>query len=197
MNIICVIQGISQTGSEHNFPYCSCFFHTKVPCGPLEGAWLRHSVGIMLYKATSDMKWHHICTGKQRQCQWKEQLLHIYECSLLQIPISHVRESFTRAAHSSTNYTASTRLGIKKTVTWLCAGEQQWMCSTNLSSALSALTLEIAPPQSEGMVEKIWRKIWWHVRLSGWNNTAWKQWQPRSAPHPLNLWWKVLTATKC
>ncbi len=38
----------SQIGSKNNFPfpvdYRSYFFHTKVPWGPPEGAWLRHSI---------------------------------------------------------------------------------------------------------------------------------------------------------
>ncbi len=46
-NIKCVIQGTSQTGSKNNFPflfdYRLYFFRTKVPGGPLEGAWLRQS----------------------------------------------------------------------------------------------------------------------------------------------------------
>ncbi len=48
MNIICVIQGKSQTGSKNKFPfptdYCTYFFRMKVPWGPLEGAGLRHSL---------------------------------------------------------------------------------------------------------------------------------------------------------
>ncbi len=50
-NIICVIQGTSQTGSENNFPfpndYHSYFFRSKVPWGPVEGLWLRHSIQIL------------------------------------------------------------------------------------------------------------------------------------------------------
>ncbi len=42
MNIICVIQGTSQTGSKNNFPfpidYCSYFFHARVPWSPPEGS---------------------------------------------------------------------------------------------------------------------------------------------------------------
>ncbi len=41
-NIICVIQGTSQTGSKYNFPCpidcCSDFLLTQVPWGPPEGA---------------------------------------------------------------------------------------------------------------------------------------------------------------
>ncbi len=47
-NILCVIQGTCQTGSKTNFPFpidsCSYFFHNKVLWGPVEGAWLRHSI---------------------------------------------------------------------------------------------------------------------------------------------------------
>ncbi len=49
---MCVIQGTSQTGSIKNVPfhteYCWYFFCTKVPWGPPEGTWLRHSVSVTL-----------------------------------------------------------------------------------------------------------------------------------------------------
>ncbi len=47
---MCVIQGASQTGSKNNLPFpidCRSYFsHIKVPWGPPEEVWLRHSIPI-------------------------------------------------------------------------------------------------------------------------------------------------------
>lgn len=56
----------------------------------------------------------HICTGKNRGSVSAKNTHCIFMNVLFHIPISHVRESFTRAAHSLTNYSAPILLGIRR-----------------------------------------------------------------------------------
>lgn len=114
---------------------------------------------IMFYIVALNIKWHHICMGKQRQCQRWERPLHIYEHSLFHIPVSHVRESFTRAAHALTNYNAPILWGIRR----------QWHSCVQKNTGIERVEdisskffrvwhfLEIAFPQR---VKEQWKGLW-------------------------------------